>query len=328
MGLFLIPLVALVVMILPGTTSASSAPASLPDSLSSLPEVDQPILLGVSLRALLLAAVPASYASAEVASGTSPFARGAQIVALYGFPGICAMGALGCEEGPAEAIARTRALAAAIDEANGDRETLAALHLIVAVAQPTPGPDGSHLYRMPEETLQVWLNAARRAQVLLFLDVQIGWADPLREVVRLNAALREPFVHLALDPEFATRAEGLPPGEVIGTLDAADVNAVQRYLAAVVRRGGLPPKALVLHQFMPDMLTNKAQYESHDEVDVTVDMDGFGAAEVKIAGYEAYARTDAEYAGFKLFFDWDVPAALTPADLQAMSHPPDFVLYQ
>ncbi|MGE3858194.1 MAG: hypothetical protein AB7G21_14665, partial [Dehalococcoidia bacterium] len=237
------------------------------------------------------------------------------------------MGELGCHDSPAAAIARARELAAAHDAANGPREVRAAVHQIVAVAQPRPGPCGTYLAWMGDETIAEWVDAAREADVLLFLDVQIGWSDPLREVRRLDAVLREPFVHLALDPEFATRGKGLPPGEAIGTVSAAQVNEVQAYLADLVHEAALPSKVLVLHQFKPGMLTDKAAYADTPEVELTIDMDGFGGADAKLSGYEAYARVGSDRAAFKLFFHWDTPL-LTPEQIQALPHPPDYVIYQ
>ncbi len=316
-------------MTLPGTTSASSAPASLPGAPRTelAPEgLDAPILLEVSLPDLLRAAVPEAYAFATGAPGLSPFDR-AQIVSVYGYPGICSMGELGCHASPSAVVARARELARDLDAANGDRGVRAAVHLIVAVAQPHPGPDGTYLQRMPRETIDEWVEAARRESVLLFLDVQIGWSDPLREVRRLEPLLREPFVHLALDPEFATRAKALPPGDAIGTMSATQVNEVQAYLGGLVRERSLPPKVLVLHQFKPGMLTDKPLYADYPEVEVTIDMDGFGTPEAKLSGYDAYARVGSDRAAFKLFFHWDVPM-LTPAQLAALPHPPDYLIYQ
>jgi len=327
---FLLPLVALVVMTLPGTTNASSAPASLlPGAAapSTPPQLSEtPILLEVSLGDLVRAAGPDLYAMAADAPGITPFSR-SQIVSVYGYPGICFMGELGCHETPAAAFARARELAAAHDAVNGDREVRAAVHLIVAVAQPHPGPFGTYLAWMDDETIHEWVEAAREARALLFLDVQIGWSDPLREVRRLDAVLREPFVHVALDPEFATREKGLPPGEAIGSVNARQVNEVQAYLADLVHEAALPSKVLVLHQFQPGMLPEKAAYTDTPEVELTIDMDGFGGADAKISGYEAYARVGSDRAAFKLFFHWDVPL-LTPAQIQALPHPPDYVIYQ
>ncbi|RJQ08414.1 MAG: hypothetical protein C4558_08090, partial [Dehalococcoidia bacterium] len=208
------------------------------------------------------------------------------------------------------------------------RYAIPALHLIVDVAQPTPQDDGSYLARMPVEDVRAHVEAARAAGVLLFLDLQVGWSDPMSGVTRLEEFLREPFVHLALDPEFATRPYGRPPGSVIGTLDVAQVRPVQAYLAGLAAERGLPPKILVLHQFLPTMLAGMTNLEPSPDVDVVVDMDGFGGQPEKLGGYERYARAPyAEYSGFKLFFHWDTPL-FTPAQLMALEQPPHYIVYQ
>ena len=62
---------------------------------------------------------------------------------------------------------------------------------------------------------------------LLILDTQIGWSDALTERKKLEPLLRLPFVHLALDPEFATKGEHLAPGQTFGTLDGDAVAAAR-----------------------------------------------------------------------------------------------------
>ena len=251
----------------------------------------------------------------------------AQIVSFYGYPGVGTMGELGLHTPSGAAAAITR-LAAEYDALNGPREVMPALHLIVAVAQRHPGNSGLYLGRMSNERLSEYVEAARAANILLFVDVQIGWSDALTEVRRLEDVLREPFVHLAIDPEFATRSKGTAPGVAIGTLDAADVNAVQHYLAGLVREHDLPPKVLVLHQFLRSMLTRVDQYDDVAEVDVTIDMDGFGNPYVKLTKYDLYATADyAERAAIKLFYHWDAPL-MTPGRLLSLDNPPDLVIYQ
>ena len=269
----------------------------------------------------------------------------AQVVSFYGYPGIPVMGELGMHS-PRDAIDRVARVAAEYDALNGDRGVLPALHLIVAVAHPYPGPDGRYLGRMERPLLDAYVEAARDRGALLFVDVQIGWSDPLTEVRWLEDALREPFVHLALDPEFATASRGAAPGGVIGSLGAADVNAVQRYLAGLVREHRLPPKILVLHQFLPSMLTGTGDWEDWAEVELTVDMDGFGGQYAKLTKYDLFALSDySERPAIKLFYHWDAPV-LTPAQLQGLAwvpqgphasyrgdevrlrHPPDLVIYQ
>lgn len=262
----------------------------------------------------------------ELPANASVF-EGAQVVSFYGFPGIPSMGALGLYT-PAGAITAVSKLAAEYDALNGSLDVIPAVHPIVAVAQQSPNGDGTYLGRMAPSVISGYVEAARAAGALVFLDVQIGWSDPLTEVKRLEPFLREPFVHLALDPEFSTAIYNRAPGEVIGSLEAADVNAVQAYLATLVREEGIPPKALVLHQFTPDMLLGTSQYNDVAEVEVVVDMDGFGGQQIKTNHYGFYALAGySEVPAIKLFFNWDTPL-MSPATIQALSTPPGLIIYQ
>ncbi len=301
-------------MALPGAASAAHTPASPPASSAriapALTEPDERLA-----ERIFSAPLPPSVFD------------GAQVVSFYGYPGIPGMGALGVYD-PQRAADEVTRVAEAYDALNGERDVVPALHLIVAIAQATPGADGLYIYHMPPELLRTYVELARERGMLLFLDVQVGWSDPMDEVRRLAGALAEPFVHLALDPEFATRSSGFAPGIVIGSLDAAEVNAVQAYLAELVRARGLPPKLLVLHQFVEPMLVDPEQYAAYREVELTIDMDGYGTVGGKLHNYQSFALAPyAERAGMKLFYDWDQPL-LSPERIQALDRPPDLVIYQ
>jgi hypothetical protein len=252
---------------------------------------------------------------------------GQQVVSFYGYPGIPSMGALG-RYSAAGAIAAANVEVARYDALNGDIDVVAALHPIVAVAQPTPMSDGTYLVHMPESVIATYVEAAREAGALVILDIQIGWADPLEEVRRLERFLLEPFVHIALDPEFATASLGVAPGQLIGNLPASDINAVQDYLASLVREHELPPKALVIHQFQEQMIRDPQLIQAFDEVDITVDMDGFGSPVLKTRHYEWFSLADhVERPAIKLFYNWDTPL-MEPAELQAFEVPPALIIYQ
>ncbi|RLT40742.1 MAG: hypothetical protein DWI58_10235 [Chloroflexi bacterium] len=312
-------LLVLVVAALPGTTSALGAPAPPSFITDNVAPMNLPVTSVEVTRRTLPIRTP------------SYFAQG-PVVSVYGHPGICFMGELGCHD-TAGAIARAQQLAAEYDlrMASGysmPRYAMPALHLIVDVAQPQPQNDGSYLLRTPIETVRAHVEAARATGVLLFLDLQVGWTDPLSGVERLEEFLREPFVHVALDPEFATLRYRRAPGSVIGTLDVTEVRPVQAYLARIATEHGLPPKILVLHQFTPDMLLNLDALEASPDVDVVVDMDGFGGKPEKLGGYNRYARAAySEYAGFKLFFHWDTPVFTAP-ELMRLENPPRYIIYQ
>ncbi len=305
----------IVVAALPGATSAASAPA-----LPRLPPPTAPLPVPIALADPVPAAIrpwepPRSY-----------FDR-AQVVSLYGADGVAALGALG-DGTPEQAADRVQRLAREYDALNGERGAIGALHLIVDVAQPLPGDSGDYLERGDLAVVERYVELARERGLLLFLDLQIGWSDPLADVRRLRDVLREPFVHIALDPEFATGPRLGVPGVALGRLEAVQVNAVQQYLAQFVRDYGLPPKILVLHQFLASMLPDTEQWQRIDEVEITIDMDGYGAPYPKLVGYDLFADSDyAERAALKLFYDWDVPL-LSARDVLAIGRPPDYIIYQ
>ena len=349
---YLVLLAVLAAVALPGATSAkalaevtiarldarAAGSAEVEPERATDPRLGGLAVLESSDSSFMLALVPPSVLLADLAEPVavappeppplppSVFER-AQVVSFYGYPGVPMMGALGAHS-PLEAVTAVSLVAAEYDALNGPREVVPALHLIVAVAQRYSGSDGLYLDRIDAELLAEYVEAAREREVLLFLDIQVGWSEVLLEVSWLAAALREPFVHLAIDPEFATLSDGAPPGVAIGSLEASEVNEVQRYLARIVRLRGLPPKVLVLHQFLDDMLRDVEAYEDVPEVELAIDMDGYGGDHAKLSKYDRYALSSyAERAAIKLFYDWDAPL-ITPARLQALARPPDLVIYQ
>ncbi len=95
-----------------------------------------------------------------------------------------------------------------------------------------------------------------------------------------------------------------------------------------MREQGLPPKILMVHQFTGWILLDRAEVEDYPEVELSIDMDGFGLAPIKVAGYERWALAPpSERPAFKLFFVQDTPV-MTPEEVQALNHLPDIVIYQ
>lgn len=289
-----------------------------------------PVMRGLSRLAtgaeyLVISEVERAWTFPRPHGGGSLFDR-AQVVAFYGFPGVPVMGALG-KAPPAEVAAEVAAWAEHYDRLNGDREVIPAFHLITAVAQAHQTSDGTYLARMSDERIERYVEAAREHGMLLFLDVQIGWSDPLTEVLLLDSFLREPFVHLALDPEFATLSRGQRPGLVIGSIEAEQINEVQHYLAGLIEEEGLPPKILVIHQFTDWMILDGDQVEDVDGVEVTIDMDGFGSIALKLKHFERYSLVPpAERSAIKLFFRQDQPI-MSPEQIQALPQLPDLIIY-
>lgn len=251
----------------------------------------------------------------------------AQLVTFYGYPNTPLMGILG-RGSPDQVADQVAEMAADYDRLNGDREVIPAFHLITGVAQAHPTPDGTWISRMPHERIAEYVELARERGMHVFLDEQVGWSDPLTEVRKLEPFLREPFVHVAIDPEFATKRAASRPGLAIGSVTGAEINEVQRYLAGIVQAEGLPPKILMVHQFTHRMILDRDVVEDFEAVDLSIDMDGFGLIRVKVAGYDLFAVPEpSEWPAFKLFFNYDTPV-MTPEQVQALDPPPDLIIYQ
>ena len=249
------------------------------------------------------------------------------VVAFYGHPGVPAMGVLG-HGTPAEVAGHLDEWVQRYDRLNGPRGAVGAYHLITGVAQASRGSSGLWLYRLSHDRIATYVEAAREHGVLLFLDTQIGWSDPLTEVTLLEDFLKEPFVHIALDPEFATERLGVGPGRAIGGITGGEVNEVLQYLSALVKEEGLPPKILMVHQFADRMLHDRDVIEPQPGVELSIDMDGIGSPRAKLYGYGLYAITEpSQRPAFKLFFDQDNPV-IPPEDVLAIDPVPDVIIYQ
>lgn len=250
-----------------------------------------------------------------------------RIVAYYGNPLSTRMGILG-ELPPDQMMRRLEAIAAEWTAADSARPARPALHLIVTVAQASAGADGKYRLRHSDALIARVAQWAESKGWLLFLDIQVGRSTVAAELPRLLPWLKKPWVHLALDPEFAMPGDQIP-GKRIGTLDAADVNHAQGVLAALVDEGQLPPKILVVHRFTERMLTHHRQITTDPRVQVVIDMDGFGTPALKRNIYDYVVnRRPVQFAGLKLFYKNDKPM-LSPREVLARFVPtPVYIQYQ
>lgn len=249
------------------------------------------------------------------------------VVAYYGNPYSPIMGILGEHDTP-ELIRRLRVQAARYQALIPDKKVTPALHLVYAVAQANPGDDGSYIYHMPDDLVEEYIDVTRREGMLLFIDLQMGRADPVAEVERVRHWLRNEHVHLAVDPEF-TMPPGERPGVDLGSMDAATINAIQDLLQAVALEAGTTNKVLIVHQFQADMITNKpAIRRDRDRVDVVIDLDGWGPPWSKQEKYQALGTDEpVEFTGFKLFYRWDQPM-LSEEQVVALVPRPSVIVYQ
>ncbi len=246
-----------------------------------------------------------------------------RVVAFYGAPQSHDLGALGIGS-PDQAVRRLAKQAKPY--AKQTRPVLLALELLADVANRDPGMDGLYRTRQPPSIIRRYLAAARRAKALLVLDIQPGHADFLTETRHLDRWLREPDVGLALDPEWHT--PGAVPGTQIGSVQAEDVNAVARHVAALVRKYKLPEKLFVVHQFTPNMIAGKERVQQPPGLAVTMNVDGFGDRPNKISKYHEFTHDGTGFhRGYKLFYEEDTNL-MTPGSVLALRPRPDFVVYE
>lgn len=250
-----------------------------------------------------------------------------RIVAFYGNPLSKRMGILG-ELPPEEMLSRLEKVATEWAAADSGQKVLPALHLIATVAQGYPGPARKYRLQMPDSIIERVANWAEERGWILFLDIQVGVSTVEDELKVLVPYLKRPYVHLALDPEFAMKDGKRPGTDWMGRMDASEVNHAIGVLADVVEQQGLPPKVLVVHRFTRNMLTNASQIRLDPRVQVVIDMDGWGSPGSKMGAYRWFVvRHPVQYTGFKLFYKNDKPM-MTPEQVLELYPKPMYIQYQ
>lgn len=260
------------------------------------------------------------------AGGNAALLPGHRIVSFYGNPRSPRMGILG-RLPPDRLIEHLRTQASAYALADSSTPVIPALHLVTVVAQKAPGAQGLYRARMPAslvEHVNSWIDPD---SMLLFLDIQPGASTMIDEVRNYLPFLERPWVHLALDPEFAM-SSGQVPGTRIGSIDADDVNEVIDLLATLVESRSLPPKILVIHRFTEKMLTRRERIRLDPRVQVAIVMDGFGGPPLKASSYRGVvAAQPVQFTGFKLFYEQDAPL-MNPLQVLALKPSPHVIIYQ
>ncbi|MDE2079375.1 MAG: hypothetical protein KGI73_03250 [Patescibacteria group bacterium] len=254
-----------------------------------------------------------------------------RIVAYYGNFYSKQMGVLGeyPEDVVLQKLASTSAAWAAADPRT---PVIPAIQYIAVVAQGSAGRDGMWRLRMPDDQIEKALDMAHQLHGILILDVQVGKSTLEAELPELVHYLSMSDVELAIDSEFSMKY-GNAPGTVIGTFDAKDVNYAANFLANIVRENHLPPKVLVVHRFTEDMITNAANITPLPEVEIVMDMDGWGSQAKKIGTYTyVVAPQPVQFTGLKLFYHADLKppstGMLTMQQVLNLTPAPIYIQYQ
>jgi hypothetical protein len=263
----------------------------------------------------------------EIPGGGQLVFPGRRFVALYGSPLTSRLGVLG-EQGPEATLDRLLDVSAGFE--TGDGVTVVpTFEIIATVASGEAGPDGDYSTETPVEDLRPWIDLAAREDIYVVLDLQSGRTDFLTQAKRYEELLRLPHVGLAIDPEWRLRPDQVHL-EQVGSVTGAEVNTVSEWLAGIVREAALPQKLFIVHQFKPEMITEREAIEAPPELAVVIQVDGQGPLPTKYRTYEILTSgaEDAVWRwGWKNFYDEDSPMA-TPEQTLAVDPPPVFISYQ
>ncbi len=254
-----------------------------------------------------------------------------RIVAYYGNLYSKRMGILG-KYPPEEMWKRLNTEVNAWQLADPSTPVKPAIHYIAVVAQSDSMKSGTYRLRMPDSQIDSALTIAQMGNAIVFLDIQVGQSNVQAEVPRLEKYLKMAHVHLALDPEFSMK-EGHKPGQKIGYLEASDINFCSNYLSQLVKTHDLTPKILVVHRFTQGMMKHYKKIVLQPEVQIVINMDGWGEPWLKYSTYHDYIyREPVQFTGFKLFYNNDLKKPphrlLTPPELLKLKPQPIYIQYQ
>jgi len=315
-----------------GETATAKAPATKADSLALRQRVaaDSLKTKRLALRRDSLRADSIVRKSGQLPGAILP---GHRIVAFYGNIRSKGMGILGRE--PKEQMFRK--FAGVIKEwqaADSSLPVMPALHSVTITAQGSPGKDGKWRLMNSKSTIEETRRWAKEHNCILFLDVQVGWSDLAHELPKLEEYLKDPTIHLGIDPEFALGTMRARPNSKVGTYDAKDVNFAINFLARIVAENHLPPKILMVHRYTRKMVTNYKNIKLDPRVQVVMHMDGWGEPTLKQDSYRDYVQKEpVQYTGFKLFYEYDIKLKphhlMTPREvLKALNPKPLYIQYQ
>jgi hypothetical protein len=257
-----------------------------------------------------------------------PFNR---IVAYYGNFYSTGMGVLG-QYDEDEVISKLNAEVEKWEAADPATPVIPAIEYIDVTAQGSAGKDGTYRARMPDDQIDKALEYASRVGGIVILDIQVGLSTLPDELPLIKTYLAMPNVHLAIDPEFSMK-DRVPPGREIGTFSAADINYAINFLSDIVKENNLPPKVLIVHRFTEEMVTGYQNIAPTPQVEVVMNMDGWGYPEKKLNTYNAVIEPEpVQFTGIKLFYKNDLlppsTSLLSTTTILNLTPAPVYIQYQ
>lgn len=272
-----------------------------------------------------------------------------RIVAFYGVPGAEPTGP--AYQLGSDMLDRLREQGAAYERLDPAHPVVLGIDLVVSVPDSFPGPEHTYSHHVDTATLDRYVEFCRANNLLLFLDLNIGWADPMAELNSFRPYLRLPFVHLAIDPEWMFPRHTGIPGINLSNVRASDLNPLIEAVAAMPEQYHVPRKILILHQYRSDgdglanpfdpaaaEIADKRDLVDDPRVDLVVHIDSVGGwagdIDLKTKQYQEWVAADMarygnfRYGGFKIFYHLESRNRLmTPAEVMALKPAPMVITY-
>jgi hypothetical protein len=272
-----------------------------------------------------------------------------RVVAFYAVPGAEATG-------PAYQLTSTmlsnlRTQAATYQELDPAHPVQPGIDLVASVPDAFPGPQGYYSHHLDPATIQSYIDFCQQNGLILFLDLDFGWAPVTQEVNFFLPYLeRYSFVEMAVDPEWMfPRHDGIP-GTNLSNVRASDLNPIIEALAAIPMQYHVPRKILLLHQYRPDgdgladpynagvaEIADKRDLVNDPRVDLVIHIDSVGGfpgdQADKTYQYNTWVGQDMlkyhnfRYGGFKMFYHIEAKTLMTPQQVLALKPPPMLVTY-
>ena len=272
-----------------------------------------------------------------------------RVVAYYAVPGAAATG-------PAYQLStamlnRLKAQGAAYEKLDPAHPVVLGIDLVVSVPDRFAGKDHSYSHHVDAATIEQYVDFCQKNKLLLFLDLNIGWADPLKELMYFSNYLKLPFVNVAIDPEWMFPRHNGIPGKNLSNVRASDLNPLIEAVAAMPAEYRVPRKILILHQYRGDgdgkadpydarysEIADKRNLVNDPRVDLVIHIDSVGGwagdIALKEGQYKKWVAQDMakyqnfKYGGFKIFYKLEARHRLmTPAEVMSMKPQPMVITY-
>lgn len=278
-------------------------------------------------EAITLPASPPPAPAFTFPSGGTTLLPEHRLIAIYGTPGIPALGALG-EQDISSSIDRVKKLTAEY-QTRMDEIALPTFEIITTIASASATDNGDYSQEVEIAKIKPWIKEAKKAGIYVLLDLQPGRTDFLTQAKQYEELLVQPHVGLALDPEWRIK-----PNQVhlrqIGSVDAKEINAVSAWLSGLIVQNNLPQKLLLLHQFKLSMISRRESVNTaHPELALLIQMDGLGMPAVKRDTWNVLTNDtpDNLLFGWKNFYVKDTPM-MSDKETMAVRPAPWYVSYQ